>query len=77
MRDGHSEEVSDANLAGSGVLRTRRRVDLMATYAVTVKDEAGNIRHSSAVDGHHRYTVAIDRIELVNDSGIPDDNPDQ
>lgn len=45
-------------------------------YILTVKveDRAGNVKQSApltvTVDTH----IAIDRIELVNDSGIPDDN---
>ncbi len=44
---------------------------------VKVEDRAGNVKQSApltvTVDTH----IAIDRIELVNDSGIPGDNPDQ
>ncbi|WP_267286613.1 Ig-like domain-containing protein, partial [Salmonella enterica] len=41
---------------------------------VTVEDEAGNIRHSAPLDVKVDTQTAIDRIELVNDSGEPADN---
>ncbi|NKR09619.1 Ig-like domain-containing protein, partial [Escherichia coli] len=44
------------------------------TLTVTVKDEAGNIRHSAPLTVTIDTQIAIDHIELVNDSGIPDDN---
>ncbi|EIG8313112.1 Ig-like domain repeat protein, partial [Salmonella enterica] len=44
------------------------------TLKVTVEDEAGNIRHSAPLDVKVDTQTAIDRIELVNDSGEPADN---
>ncbi|EHJ79678.1 Large repetitive protein, partial [Salmonella enterica subsp. enterica serovar Baildon str. R6-199] len=39
------------------------------TLTVTVKDEAGNIRHSAPLTVTIDTQIAIDHIELVNDSG--------
>ncbi|MEY5159146.1 Ig-like domain-containing protein, partial [Salmonella enterica subsp. enterica serovar Corvallis] len=44
------------------------------TLTVTVKDEAGNIRHSAPLKVTVDTQIGIDNIELVNDSGIPNDN---
>ncbi|EDY4904367.1 Ig-like domain repeat protein, partial [Salmonella enterica] len=44
------------------------------TLTVVVKDEAGNISHSAPLTVTIDTQIAIDNIELVNDSGIPDDN---
>ncbi|EDG6776798.1 Ig-like domain repeat protein, partial [Salmonella enterica subsp. enterica serovar Schwarzengrund] len=75
MRDGHSEEVELTQTNGQwrfvpGSAWTDG--DYMLT--VTVKDEAGNIRHSAPLTVTIDTQIAIDHIELVNDSGIPDDN---
>ncbi|ECG8592457.1 Ig-like domain repeat protein, partial [Salmonella enterica subsp. salamae] len=44
------------------------------TLTVTVKDEAGNIRHSAPLTVTIDTQTAINAIELVNDSGLADDN---
>ncbi|WP_082245143.1 Ig-like domain-containing protein [Salmonella enterica] len=44
------------------------------TLTVTVEDRAGNTRPSTPLTVTVDTQIAIDRIELVNDSGVPGDN---
>ncbi|ENH5404912.1 non-fimbrial adhesin SiiE [Salmonella enterica] len=75
MRDGHSEEVELTQTNGQWrFVPGSAWTDGDYTLAVTVKDEAGNIRHSAPLTVTIDTQIAIDHIELVNDSGIPDDN---
>ncbi|EIQ8137731.1 Ig-like domain repeat protein [Salmonella enterica subsp. enterica serovar Kedougou] len=75
MRDGGSEEVELTQIGGQWrFVPGSAWADGDYTLTVTVKDEAGNIRHSAPLKVTVDTQIAIDRIELVNDSGIPDDN---
>ncbi|EKN5545761.1 non-fimbrial adhesin SiiE, partial [Salmonella enterica] len=44
------------------------------TLSVSVEDKAGNTSHSASLTVTVDTQIAIDNIELVNDSGIPNDN---
>ncbi|EDS4738292.1 Ig-like domain repeat protein [Salmonella enterica subsp. enterica serovar Oranienburg] len=75
MRDGGSEEVELTQIGGQWrFVPGSAWADGDYTLTVTVKDEAGNIRHSAPLKVTVDTQIAIDHIELVNDSGIPDDN---
>ncbi|EOV6487576.1 non-fimbrial adhesin SiiE [Salmonella enterica subsp. enterica serovar Senftenberg] len=75
MRDGHSEEVELTQTNGQWrFVPGSAWTDGDYTLTVTVKDEAGNIRHSAPLKATVDTQIGIDNIELVNDSGIPNDN---
>ncbi|WP_176208172.1 Ig-like domain-containing protein, partial [Salmonella enterica] len=44
------------------------------TLSVSVEDKAGNTSHSASLTVTVDTQIAINNIELVNDSGIPNDN---
>ncbi|ECK6532724.1 Ig-like domain repeat protein, partial [Salmonella enterica] len=73
--DGKSEEVALTKNGGGWTFTPDSAwTDGSYTLKVTVEDEAGNIRHSAPLDVKVDTQTAIDRIELVNDSGEPADN---
>ncbi|HAB1660553.1 TPA_asm: Ig-like domain repeat protein [Salmonella bongori] len=73
--DGGSEEVELTQSGGQWRFTPGAAwTDGDYTLTVIVKDEAGNISHSSPLTVTIDTQIAIDNIELVNDSGIPDDN---
>ncbi|OSF63698.1 Ig-like domain repeat protein [Salmonella enterica subsp. enterica serovar Newport] len=75
MRDGHSEEVELTQTNGQWrFVPGSAWTDGDYTLTVTVKDEAGNICHSAPLKVTVDTQIGIDNIELVNDSGIPNDN---
>ncbi|HBM0663149.1 TPA: non-fimbrial adhesin SiiE [Salmonella enterica subsp. enterica serovar Typhimurium] len=75
MRDGHSEEVELTQTNGQWrFVPGSAWTDGDYTLTVTVKDEAGNIRHSAPLTVTIDTQITIDVIELVNDNGIPGDN---
>ncbi|PEH21813.1 Ig-like domain repeat protein [Salmonella enterica] len=75
MRDGHSEEVELTQTNGQWrFVPGSAWTDGDYSLTVTVKDEAGNIRHSAPLKVTVDTQIGIDNIELVNDSGIPNGN---
>ncbi|WP_079792847.1 Ig-like domain-containing protein [Salmonella enterica] len=75
MRDGHSEEVTLTQTNGQWrFVPDSAWADGDYTLTVTAKDDAGNIRHSAPLKVTIDTHIGIDNIELVNDSGIPNDN---
>ncbi|EDC2512058.1 Ig domain protein, partial [Salmonella enterica] len=75
MHNGIKQEVPLVQTGGQWRFApTSDWVDGDYILTVKVEDRAGNVKQSApltvTVDTH----IAIDRIELVNDSGIPDDN---
>ncbi|EBS1110537.1 Ig-like domain repeat protein, partial [Salmonella enterica subsp. enterica serovar Eingedi] len=72
--DGGSEEVELTQSGGQWrFVPDSAWTDGDYTLTVTVKDEAGNIRHSAPLTVTIDTQIAINNIELVNDSGLPDD----
>ncbi|PVL66749.1 Ig-like domain-containing protein [Salmonella enterica] len=53
---------------------TGGRADGDYTLSVSVEDKAGNTSHSASLTVTVDTQIAINNIELVNDSGIPNDN---
>ncbi|EBU4087671.1 hypothetical protein CWF84_16045, partial [Salmonella enterica] len=77
VQHGGTKEVLTASKGATGiwsVTPTGTWADGSYTLTVRVEDEAGNVKHSAPLTVIIDTQITIDRIELVNDNGIPGDN---
>ncbi|EDR8159072.1 Ig domain protein, partial [Salmonella enterica subsp. arizonae] len=73
--DGSSREVALTQTGGRWHFTPDSEwTDGSYTLTVKVEDNAGNIRYSTPLDVKVDTHTSINRIELVNDNGVPDDN---
>ncbi|EFQ6553798.1 Ig-like domain repeat protein, partial [Salmonella enterica] len=73
--DGSSREVTLTQTGGRWHFTPDSEwTDGSYTLTVKVEDNAGNIRYSTPLDVKVDTHTSINRIELVNDNGVPDDN---
>ncbi|AIP97952.1 hypothetical protein N898_15995 [Salmonella enterica subsp. arizonae serovar 62:z36:- str. RKS2983] len=73
--DGSSREVALTQTGGRWHFTPDSAwTDGSYTLTVKVEDNAGNIRYSTPLDVKVDTHTSINRIELVNDNGVPDDN---
>ncbi|EGL5869092.1 Ig-like domain repeat protein, partial [Salmonella enterica] len=77
VQHGGTKEVLTATKGATGiwsVTPTGTWADGDYTLTVRVEDDAGNVKHSASLTVTVDTQIAIDGVELVNDSGVKGDN---